>query len=158
MTKFTEKKGTEIVGAVRAGAAYFRAAESQGISRRTLHRWLAKGEADHRDGRRTKLAAFWQEFKKANSEVVAKVEKNLVLASESDWRAGAWFLTKRAPENYSDQPNYEKQIEEMKAQAAREILDLVKHRGKPETHMDLCRVLAGFVDTEAEPRMLPVPK
>ena len=155
MAKFNEHTTTQILTAMALGTGYERAAQTAGVDRSSLWRWLRRGEEDDRDGKRTKHAAFYRQFKKADAEVIGRVEQSLLMMTEIDVRAVTWFLSKRAPAQYGNQDPAV--IDQIKRTAARELIDLLQYRATPGTFREVCDLLAGFGDSEVDSKALPVP-
>jgi hypothetical protein len=65
--KFDQRTRGEILGAIRIGVSYERAATSAGVAVRTLRPWLRQGEADETVRKNTAHARFVREFPKAES-------------------------------------------------------------------------------------------
>jgi Transposase len=85
-----------IVAAVSAGAHLSVAARAAGVSRQTLHRWRARGAEDG-DGPHHELAMA---LERAEAEAELRQVALIARAAQSEWRAGAWLLSRRAPERW----------------------------------------------------------
>jgi hypothetical protein len=155
MAKFNETTTTQILTAMRLGSPLERAAQAAGVDRTTLWRWVKKGEADDGDGRRTRHAAFYRDFSKAEAEVIGRVEQHIVEASAGDWRAGAWWLQKRAPTSYGDTDPAER-IEMQKAMVT-ELFDFLKDHLSPATFEEVCTALGTWGDEGLDAKALPCP-
>lgn len=90
-TKYTEDKADAIVAAVRAGATLRLAAASAGISLDTLARW------------RKRFAAFADRLTEAEGKAAVRPLALIAEAAKRDWRAAAWLLERRFPEEYGRQ-------------------------------------------------------
>jgi transposase len=93
-TKRTPTVEEKIVAAVRQGMTYKLAAAYGGISYETLRGWLKQGEeGDER------FTAFFQSVRQAEAEGAMR---NLEFINKAmDWRARAWVLEHRHPEEYA---------------------------------------------------------
>jgi hypothetical protein len=102
--KLTPKVRQAIGRAVSAGSSYRAAAECAGVSDRTLRSWLARGRAE-RDAPR--LAAgeapyvrLVESLERAGARAEVRAAALITKASEMDWHAAAWFLSRRDPESW----------------------------------------------------------
>ena len=82
--RFGPHTRVEILGAMRIGVSYDRAATSVGLSARTLLRWRRQGEADIAAQRNTVHARFVQDFRKAESDALGQLESNMWQQSQED--------------------------------------------------------------------------
>ena len=90
-TKLTPVVYKSILEAVSQGNWIDTAAQSVGIDRRVIHRWIQIGRGDHPTRKPVEpFVTFSQEIETA----LAKAEQSLVkdLRKEEDWRAKAWLL------------------------------------------------------------------
>jgi len=90
-TKLTPVVYKSILEAVSQGNWIDTAAQSVGIDRRVIHRWIQIGRGDHPTRKPVEpFVTFSQEIETA----LAKAEQSLVkdLRKEADWRAKAWLL------------------------------------------------------------------
>lgn len=98
--KLTPETTQKIFQAIQMGATYELAASYAGITYNTLYNWMKKGEA----AKSGKFKDFVKELKEAEGKAaigwLAKIEK---AGSEGDWRAVAWKLERRYPEDYGRQ-------------------------------------------------------
>jgi exoribonuclease R len=155
MAKFNDKTTNQILGAMRSGTSFERAARAAGVDRTTLWRWLKSGEQDDRDGKRTKHAKFFREFNQADAEVVGRVEQHIVAQSEMDPRAAIWFLSKRAPLIYGNTDAAERA--QLQRQVVSEFLEFVESHVSASTFQEVLRVLASYGDAELDAKTLPCP-
>jgi transposase len=98
-TLLTPERADDLVLLLSAGASVPRAARAIGVGERSVRRWL--GER----GLHEKVI----EARAATPETTdALQEARLVVlvarAAEHDWRAAAWFLSRRYPERWSERP------------------------------------------------------
>ena len=155
MAKFNEKTTTQILTAMRLGSPLERAAQAAGVDRTRLWRWVKKGEADARDGRRTRYAVFYREFNKAEAEVVGLVEQHIVEASAADWRAGACWLQKRAPGTFGDTDPTERLA--MQKAMVTELFDFLKGHLSPGAFEEVRTALVNWGDEGLDAKALPCP-
>ena len=90
-TKLTPVVFKSILEAVSQGNWIDTAAQSVGITKRVIHRWIQIGRGDHPTRKPVEpFITFSQEIETA----LAKAEQSLVkdLRKEADWRAKAWLL------------------------------------------------------------------
>ena len=90
-TKLTPVVFKTILEAVSQGNWIDTAAQSVGITKRVIHRWIQIGRGDHPTRKPVEpFITFSQEIETA----LAKAEQSLVkdLHKETDWRAKAWLL------------------------------------------------------------------
>jgi hypothetical protein len=73
---------------VRSGVGIGRAARMAGIHEDTLGRWIRE------------KPDFAGEIEAARAESSAHLERHIAGAAESDWKAAAWLLERRHPEEY----------------------------------------------------------
>lgn len=87
------------------------ACECVGISYRAYYDWLKRGqaaaEADEPDPEDVGFIEFWRQATAALGKVNGEIEENIMKASKTDWRAGAFLLAKRKPRLYSDKTSVE---------------------------------------------------
>jgi hypothetical protein len=92
-TKRTPSTEERIIEAIRQGMTYRLAAQYAGIAYETLRSWLKAGE----DGD-VNFSAFVQSVRQAEADGAMA---NLAYINKSpDWRARAWVLEHRHPEEY----------------------------------------------------------
>jgi len=112
----TEHLAEEIARRLRAGLSRAAAAESLGIARETFWRWMRWGEeaehcevpdcADpHHGPPRGDLtyADFCNVVRRSEAEAVVAASRTIVSAFDRDWRAAAWWLERRCPEEWGKQ-------------------------------------------------------
>jgi len=122
-TKLTPVVYKSILEAVSQGNWIDTAAQSVGIDRRVIHRWIQIGRGDHPTRKPVEpFVTFSQEIETA----LAKAEQSLVkdLRKEADWRAKAWLL-ERGPSR--DRWSQNVTISAQLAPAA-SILDALRNR------------------------------
>jgi hypothetical protein len=116
-TKLTEPIAKQIELAVRDGASYRVAAKHAGVSERTFHRWMTRGQdeqerieaAEAREAsersccpRRAEKSfwQFWQRIEQADAEAQVRAAAQISAAAAKDWRAAAWLLERRDPATF----------------------------------------------------------
>jgi hypothetical protein len=140
---------------MRIGVSYDRAATSEGVSARTLRRWLRQGEADIAAGRNTAHASFVQSFRKAESDALGQLETNLWQQSQEDWRAGAWLLARKLPNQYGDVTPAAR--EALQQQVVSEFVSFIQSHVSPNAFQEVLHALADYGNEELDERALPVP-
>ena len=95
--KLTAAVQGRVVHSLRAGAYAQEAAASAGISRRTFHRWVARGEVEDAP---TKFRDFAAAVRRA--ELDAELHAVVVIreAMPQDWRAAMTYLGRRYPDRW----------------------------------------------------------
>jgi hypothetical protein len=95
---FSQEKADRVCEAVRRGMSYKQAAAYAGISYSTLNRWRIEGQDE--EGA-PEFWEFWKSFEQAAGEAAFR---NLgyidEAASRGDWKAAAWMLERRYPEEW----------------------------------------------------------
>jgi Homeodomain-like domain len=92
----------QLLAALRTGATIGEAAAAAGISRSTVHRWVARGEGQ--DGRFQNFAeAVAQARAEAKVGAIAAVRR----AMPEDWRAAAFYLERTDPEQWGRRTAHE---------------------------------------------------
>lgn len=90
-TKYTPERRDIIIEGVRTGLTYRLAAAGAGIHQDTITDWKAK----HAD--------FSERLLVAEAEAAQAAMDRIKTASKDDWRAAAWILEHRHPEDYGKQ-------------------------------------------------------
>lgn len=96
-TKLTPEVQERIVSAIRAGCFAETAAEYAGISASTFYEWMERGR---------RAEAGYKEFFEAVQQALAEAEVVHVgrvskAAHEGDWRASAWWLSRRCRDRWA---------------------------------------------------------
>lgn len=98
-TKLTAETRETIALLIRAGNTVDIAAEAVGISKRTFHNWMNRGEiAPPGDALRLFFDAVEAARDQAEASQVATVAQ---AARNGSWRASAWLLERRWPERWA---------------------------------------------------------
>lgn len=104
-SKFSKEKAATIVTNVASGASKEAAAQSVGISKPTLYRWLDKGKSETSGNYRDFLNAI----EKAEGDAELLMTLQIIKATDKSWQAAAWWLERRRPQNFPrprDMPPY----------------------------------------------------
>lgn len=109
-TKYTPEIGKRIADAIRLGATYELAAAYGGVSQDSLARW------------RTRFADFAEMLREAEGVGaigwLARIEQ---AAKDGDWRAAAWKLERRYPQDYGRTVQDHRHTHEIIRREAQEI-------------------------------------
>jgi hypothetical protein len=97
-TKCTPERIDQIARLVKHGVPIRHAAVAVGISESTIHGWMARG-AKAKSG---VYLEFLEAVTRAQAASVAGLVARVSKAAETDWRAAAWLLTRRAPAEFID--------------------------------------------------------
>ena len=104
-TALTPAVADRIVSAVEVGVSWKDSAAAAGINEATLHRWRERG----REGR-APYRAFCERLDAAAARSVVAMQITVrQAASNGDWKAAAWFLERRRPDDYA--PRSKTQVE-----------------------------------------------
>lgn len=96
-TKLTPDLTDKLVRAIKAGNRLDVAARYAGISETTYHRWMQEGETAKSGAKRE----FWETVMEARAIAeVSAVSVILSAARSGSWRAAAWWLERRYPQEY----------------------------------------------------------
>ncbi len=98
-TKFTPETVNTILAGVRAGLPYRLAAEAAGIHSDTFNEWR-QGRFP-RGADKDLKAAFSDQLTRAKGESALRLAGLISRAATDDWRAGAWLLERRWPEDFA---------------------------------------------------------
>jgi hypothetical protein len=90
--KYTPERGERVLQGIRAGLAYKHAGLAAGVSEDTVGRW--------RKGLSGAPPDFAERFHTAEGEGALALMLRIRKASDDDWRAGAWILEHRYPQEY----------------------------------------------------------
>jgi len=138
-SKFTPAKRAAVLTAIRTGVTLDRSAELAGLGRATVWRWLHRGQQDERERRSTEFADFVAEYRTAQAEADAGLERTLygIATSGDDWRATAFVLSKRHPEMYGLKAR-EQEVQVLIS----DLLDAVRRRVSSEAYAELIAAVA----------------
>jgi hypothetical protein len=107
--KLTDDLGARILQTLALGATHRTACRSVGIAKSSFYAWLLKGERSESTLFRDFLDAVRQVEAQREMEALATIYQ----AAAHDWRAAAWYLSRRYPERWghSKRPAPEKDRE-----------------------------------------------
>ena len=91
-TKLTDRLQADFLAAIRAGVPVRHACGALGIHEATFYRWLRHPAPRYR--------AFSEAVERAREEAYLGAVANLRAAMREDWRAAAWYLERRHPEEW----------------------------------------------------------
>ena len=89
----------KILEVIRQGNFRNHAAQSVGISDQTIRSWMRWGE---KDGAKEPYKSFAREGIEAEGEAIAACAGSIHTAALTDWKAAAWFLARKAPNEWGD--------------------------------------------------------
>lgn len=95
-SKLTPRVYGQLIAFIRIGSTYQDACTGVGITYHTFRNWMKAGEGGDED-----FFHFFHAIKKAEAEVAMKATECIVQGAKTDWRAAAWWLERRRPEEYS---------------------------------------------------------
>jgi hypothetical protein len=123
-TKLNKQLIEIICEAVEQGCTITAAAAAAGVYKNTLTVWSDKGERDIAAGKKTTIyAQFHTRYRHSREIALAVLTKRVYEASFEEWRAAAWMLERRDPDNWGKQT-------QVKAQHTG-LMDIVVNIGKP---------------------------
>lgn len=102
-TKSTPTAQERVLAAIRMGATYELAARAGGISHDTLTRWRQHAHDDSTDGaapEACEACVFCVAFTRVEAEAAEQALDAINRAMLDDWRAAAWFLERRYPQEW----------------------------------------------------------
>lgn len=94
---YTPARANLVIDAVRAGLSYKLAAHRAGVSYDTLNRWRRAGDFP---GASPELCGFCERLRQAEAQAAERHVSNIEAAGQKDWKAAAWFLERRFPEDF----------------------------------------------------------
>lgn len=123
MVKFSEEVCSIILDARSSGMSMVECAGLAGISDRTLHRWLEKGEK----AKSGKYHDFYLEYLKANLEFV-KYHRDKI-SEHKDWHASQYMLQVNENGKYNQTQKVESKVEaEVKSEVTVNLLSNIKKK------------------------------
>lgn len=96
-SKLDAQRRERLINAIRAGAPKVHAAAAAGIDRETLRRWERRSEEP---GAPAEYVAFAADLRAAEAEAFVALTATVRTSARTDWRAAAWLLERRAPDEY----------------------------------------------------------
>ena len=88
----------QICTLLKAGTTISAAAQVVGITRKTIHIWLQKGQEEERG----RYREFYLDAEAARGHAEALCVARIVAASKDDWRAAAWYLARARKKGWGD--------------------------------------------------------
>jgi hypothetical protein len=101
LLRLTPKLRGQVLEMIGAGIPLKTAAVANGVPARTFFDWLAKGRAEDAA---EPYASFAREVDEAMERWAARAVRRIDTHGEKDWRAEAWLLERKRPEEWAD-PN-----------------------------------------------------
>lgn len=98
--KFDPETRVLILAALREGMTREHAAIRAGVAYSTFRRWMTRGK-DRQAAR--EFREFRRQVRRAEADAAFTVVGRIMEAAKKDWRAAAWFLSRRFPEEWGDQ-------------------------------------------------------
>jgi transposase-like protein len=95
-----------ICEALQTGATRKAAAESNGITDRTLRAWMARGEEDEENEKKTVFSSFSSALRRSEAECELRWVSTINEAANTDWRAALQLLKRRYPESWGDRLSF----------------------------------------------------
>lgn len=137
-SKLTPERRKRLLDAIRAGAPKTHAAAAAGIDRETLRRWERRAEEPNAPA---EYVAFAADLHACEAEAFVTLTATVRQAARTDWRAAAWLLERRAPDEYGRRDRVEHSgridsdttvrvdaLDPDVAAAARNLADTIAHR------------------------------
>jgi hypothetical protein len=90
-TKLTPELQEKVCNALKAASTRADAAKFAGIDPDTFYRWMRKGKAQKRGAFRR----FYGAVREAEARCAVRACASITKAFEKDWRAAAWWLSRR---------------------------------------------------------------
>ena len=148
----TPERQKIICDTLRCGSTYRDAAQSAGITRETLYHWLKK--ADNGDERYTAFATAVREAESACANI--HCERIMRESEDGDWKAAAWWLERRRPDEFGRQSKHILDAGEQTAELilererarTRQLLETLTDRLSGEALAQLVAVLEEMGDEE----------
>jgi hypothetical protein len=100
--KLTPEVEKRLLQALKVGTPFRYACTFAGISHTTAYRWQKQGREDRENHKRSKRRSFMEKVERAEAEAVTRGLGEIALQGKSDWRAWAWWLEHRHPEEFGD--------------------------------------------------------
>lgn len=98
--KLTPEAHKTICQALASGVYRKDAAQYAGIGVSTFYRWMETGEADTEAGVESPQATLWKGVIEAEAKAKTRLSALIVKAAVEDWRAAAWILERKHPDEY----------------------------------------------------------
>ncbi len=137
--KFTPEIGANICKLVRVGIPVGVAARVEGIAKSTLYEWKDRGEAGD-----PIFVDFAAQLEKALGECEVAITLNVIKLSKEDWRAGAFWLKCRNPEQYGDRLEITQQVQ----RNAEETFDAMRPHMSDAAYLEMLHAFAKVTGLE----------
>lgn len=111
-TKLTPEALDSILNTVAHGSTFHAAAEAAGINRTTLVAWRERGEADLDNHKDTVFARLADGLPRARARGEASLVDTIRAHATMDWRAAAWLLERRSPEDWAKRDSLDVNVTE----------------------------------------------
>lgn len=108
---------------IQLGQTIKDSAEYANINPSTIHMWAAKGEEEKEAGKRTKYVDFLEQFNKAKQQFIRNGLYQIYQASRNDWRAAAYLLKMRHPQDYGDNQNHNIKGDDIQIKIVNDVKD-----------------------------------
>jgi len=100
-----------IANAVRLGVPMKHAADLCALAPAAMKEWIARGAEDQAEGSDTPFADFASLIAQARGEFMARNVRNVAEAGSEDWRASAFLLERRFPNEFAERQQLEVGVE-----------------------------------------------
>ena len=126
-----KRRKTRLLAAIQTGVPLKHAAMLAGISYDTLNRWRVKGEEK---GAPLRFRKFCKALRRSQAIAMLRLVSRIQEAGKQDWRASAWMLERRHPEEFGkpvsvDAPNAKPELPEY-ATSDHPVLKEIREREK----------------------------
>lgn len=111
-TKLNGDLVDHILNTVAHGSTFHAAAQSAGVNRTTLVAWRERGEADLDAGKDTVFARLADGLPRARARGEASLVDTIRAHATLDWRAAAWLLERRNPEDWAKRDSLDVNVSE----------------------------------------------
>ena len=98
-SKFTPERRARVLEAITGGATRTAAALHAGIDERTLYRWMDR------------YVSFASDLTRAEADAELRCTALIQRAAEIDWRAAAWWLERRRPDEYGRRERVDSRVD-----------------------------------------------
>ncbi len=98
--KLTAAVHAQIVKGLRSGCYRKDAAAFADVGTSTFYRWMERGEADAESDRQSVERDLWEAVARAEADAVVRMNALIAAAAPKDWKAAAWWLERKLPDDY----------------------------------------------------------
>jgi hypothetical protein len=144
LTKFDTKIAGVLIAGARLGITRVTRCRTAGIDPSTDWRWEARGKEHIANGIESEFATYARDLAEAEAAVDAQVETSIIEAGKGDWRASAWWLARRKPDEFGADgvlPIARRVVDAMLAR--------VQERCSQETYAELVDALSDSIEVVA---------